>query len=154
MSDFMQAAISEASQNIEKNDGGPFGAVIVKNQKIISQAHNEVLKTNDPTAHAEINAIRKACASLGTYNLEGCEIYSTCEPCPMCLGAIMWAGISKIYFGADRNTAAKLGFNDEYIYDIVSGKSNNGKLSLIKTGETECSNMMLEWSKKEDKIIY
>lgn len=150
----MQIALSEAAAGFKNNEGGPFGAVIVKNNQIIAKSHNEVLQTNDPTAHAEVTAIRKACASLKTYSLENCEIYTTCEPCPMCLGAIMWAGISKIYYGADRKAAANLGFDDDYLYQVINGNTKADKLEMTRIDEDDCLKLMHEWSQKEDKVIY
>jgi tRNA(Arg) A34 adenosine deaminase TadA len=114
---FMKEAIRLAALNMQNGHGGPFGCVIVKDGKIIASAFNEVLKNNDPTAHAEIVAIRRACTSLDTYQLDGCEIYTSCEPCPMCLGAIYWSRPSKVYYAASRVDAAKAGFDDNHIYD-------------------------------------
>ena len=114
---FMSEAIRLASKNMENGHGGPFGCVVVKKGKIIASAFNEVLKTNDTTAHAEIVAIRKACLKLKTYQLDGCEIYTSCEPCPMCLGAIYWSRPSKVYYAASRIDAALAGFDDNHIYD-------------------------------------
>lgn len=114
---FMKEAIRLAAMNMQNGHGGPFGCVIVKDGKIISSAFNEVLKNNDPTAHAEIVAIRRACTSLNTYQLDGCEVYTSCEPCPMCLGAIYWSRPSKVYYAASRVDAAKAGFDDNHIYD-------------------------------------
>ena len=114
----MQVAIDEALKGIDANEGGPFGAVIVKDNKIISKAHNLVLKTNDPTAHAEINAIKEASSKLNSFDLSGCELYTTCEPCPMCLGAIFWARIDRVYFGATKLDAQKAGFDDNKIIEI------------------------------------
>ena len=114
---FMSEAIRLASKNMENGHGGPFGCVVVKKGKIIASAFNEVLKTNDPTAHAEIVAIRRACLKLKTYQLDGCEIYTSCEPCPMCLGAIYWSRPSKVYYAASRIDAALAGFDDNHIYD-------------------------------------
>ena len=114
---FMNEAIRLASINMENGHGGPFGCVVVRKGKIIASAFNEVLKTNDPTAHAEIVAIRRACLKLKTYQLDGCEIYTSCEPCPMCLGAIYWSRPSKVFYAASRIDAANAGFDDNHIYD-------------------------------------
>jgi guanine deaminase len=114
---FMTEAIRLAAMNMQNGHGGPFGCVIVKDGKIIASAFNEVLKNNDPTAHAEIVAIRRACIHLDTYQLDGCDIYTSCEPCPMCLGAIYWSRPSKVYYAASRVDAAKAGFDDNHIYD-------------------------------------
>lgn len=117
---FMEEAIRLAWLNMESGKGGPFGCVVVKNGEIIASAYNEVIMNNDPTAHAEIVAIRRACEKLNSYQLDGCEIYSSCEPCPMCLGAIYWSRPDKVYFGATREDAAKAGFDDHHIYQEVS----------------------------------
>ena len=118
MNKYMEISKDIALKGIEKGEGGPFGAIIVdKYGKIISRANNMVLKNNDPTAHAEIVAIRKACNKLKTYDLEGCILYTSCEPCPMCLSAIIWANIKEIYYGANREDAARIGFRDNDIYE-------------------------------------
>jgi len=113
---FMRQAIQLAVENI-KNGGGPFGAVIVKDGKVIATGVNRVTANNDPTAHAEVCAIRAACEALGTFTLEGCDIYSSCEPCPMCLGAIYWAHLDHLYYGANKHDAADAGFDDQFIYE-------------------------------------
>jgi len=113
--EFMRRAIALSAESV-KNGGGPFGAVIVRNGEIVSEASNSVTADNDPTAHAEVNAIRRAAAKLGTFNLDGCEIYTSCEPCPMCLGAIYWAHLSHIYYCNTRKDAADIGFDDDFIY--------------------------------------
>ncbi|MCL2711564.1 MAG: nucleoside deaminase, partial [Planctomycetaceae bacterium] len=118
MDSFMQIAVEAARKGMAAGMGGPFGAVVVRDGEVVAVAHNEVLGTNDPTAHAEIVAIRKATATLGRFDLSDCTLYSTCEPCPMCLSAIHWAGIRTLYFGADRHDAAGGGFDDEFIYQL------------------------------------
>ena len=122
---FMALAVNEAKKGVASNHGGPFGAVIVKDGYVIAADHNHVTSTNDPTAHAEVSCIRKACTKLGTWKLEGCEIYCSCEPCPMCFGAIYWAGISKIYYGCTSEDAAKVGFADKDIYLSIQGKAEH-----------------------------
>ena len=117
---FMREAIRLAVLNMESGHGGPFGCVIVKDGEIIASAFNEVLKNNDPTAHAEIVAIRRACVKLNTYQLEDCEVYSSCEPCPMCLGAIYWSRPAKVYYAASRQDAANAGFDDNHIYEELT----------------------------------
>lgn len=117
---FMDEAIRLAKMNMENGHGGPFGCVIVKDGEIIASAYNEVLTNNDPTAHAEIVAIRRACSKLNTHQLEGCEIYTSCEPCPMCLGAIYWTRPARVYFAASREDAAEAGFDDNHIYEELS----------------------------------
>ena len=117
---FMMEAIELAKKNLLNGEGGPFGAVVVKDDKIVGRGYNRVVSTNDPSAHAEVNAIRDACNNLNTFHLEGCEIYTSCEPCPMCLGTIYWSRITKIYYAADRNHAMTAGFDDSFIYDEIN----------------------------------
>ena len=123
MSQLMKVAIEEARRGFNRDDGGPFGAIIARDGELIAKAHNEVLKTNDPTAHAEILAIRKACSLLKSYDLSDFEIYSTSEPCPMCFSAIHWSRLKKLYFGTTRDDVSVIGFDDSLIYDILSGKA-------------------------------
>jgi len=152
MNRWMKIAYDEAKQGMLKNHGGPFGAVIIKDGKVVSFAHNEVLTTKDPTAHAEINTISKASRILDTYDLSDCILYTTCEPCPMCLGAILWARIPKVYYGATREDAAKGGFDDSEFYDVFENKKNTIDLKQI---DREKSNKLFEmWNKKEDSQIY
>ena len=134
--------------------GGPFGAVIVRNGEVIAVTHNEVLGTNDPTAHAEIVAIRRATAKLGRFDLSDCEIYSTCEPCPMCLFAIHWAGIRTLYFGADRHDAAGGGFDDEFIYRMMDGTADSPLLHPVIVDQKECADLFNEWNAKSDRVMY
>ncbi|MDT8337719.1 MAG: nucleoside deaminase [Sulfurimonas sp.] len=147
MNNFMLQAVKEALNGVEHNHGGPFGAVIVKNGKIISKAHNQVLKNSDPTAHAEINAIKKASKKLKTFDLSGCEIYTTCMPCPMCLGAIKWANIKIIYYGATSKDADAIGFRDQEFYE-------KEVLEFKNIDREECLEPFKVWSAKEDKILY
>ena len=142
----MKIAIEEVSIGMKLNDGGPFGAVIVRNNKVIARAHNEVLKTNDPTAHAEIVAIRKASARLKRFDLSDCEIYSSCEPCPMCFSAIHWAKMRMLYYGCTRNDAAKMGFDDKFIYDVIKGVSKKKQLTLTQINRKECLEQFREWT--------
>jgi guanine deaminase len=116
---FMQRAIQLAIENVRAGKGGPFAAVIVRDGKMVGEGANSVTTTNDPTAHAEVNAIRNACRALNTFILKGCQIYTSCEPCPMCLAAIYWARIDAIYFGSDSNDAARAGFDDSYFYEEI-----------------------------------
>ena len=149
----MQVAVHEAFKGIRKKHGGPFGAVIVRNRKIISKSHNLVLKTNDPTAHAEVNAIRKASKKLKKFDLSDCELYTSCEPCPMCLSAIYWARISKVYFGCTEKDAEELGFKDKLIHDVLKGKKS--KLIIMKQiGRKESLKPFLEFNGRKDKVIY
>ena len=154
MNEFMKLALDEAFKGMRSEDGGPFGAAIVKDGKIISLAHNEVIKTNDPTAHAEIVAIRKATKLLGRFDLSDCEIYSTCEPCPMCYSAIHWAKMKTLYVGANRYDAADIGFDDQYIYDVILGKATNEQVATHNIDHEECLAPFKEWAKKNDKVEY
>ena len=137
-----------------KEDGGPFGCVIVKNNEIISEGFNEVTNKNDPTAHAEIVAIRNACKKLNTFNLKGTQMFTSCEPCPMCLSAIYWSHIDKIYYGNNRKDAAKIGFDDSYIYDELSINLNKRKIPLEQINEKEAIKAFEEWEVKTDKTVY
>jgi len=150
----MKIAIKEAFIGMRKGRGGPFGAVIVRKGKIIAKAHNTVLKTNDPTAHAEINAIRKASKKLKRFDLSDCEIYSNCEPCPMCLAAINWARIKKLYYGCTRQDAHAIGFDDKIIYDEVKAFPKTKKLKVVRINNKEIKEPFLEWSQKKDKKKY
>ncbi len=155
MNRFMQLAIEEARKGFTSNHGGPFGAVIVKDGEImVSSAHNEVLGTNDPTAHAEVLAIRKACAILETHDLSDCEIYSTSEPCPMCFSAIHWSRLKKLHFGTTRNDVAGIGFDDSLIYDILSGKAQSVQTESINVDRDNCLELLKEWDVKPDKVLY
>jgi tRNA(Arg) A34 adenosine deaminase TadA len=137
-----------------KEDGGPFGCVIVKNNEIISEGFNEVTNMNDPTAHAEIVAIRNACNKLNTFNLKGTQMFTSCEPCPMCLSAIYWSHIDKIYYGNNRKDAAKIGFDDSYIYDELSLDLNKRKIPFEQINEKEAIKAFKEWEVKTDKTVY
>jgi len=154
MNEFMKLAIQEAIYGMEKNDGGPFGAVIVRNGEIISSAHNEVVKSNDPTAHAEIMALRKASSKLSKFDLSDCEIYSSCEPCPMCFAAIHWAKIKKLYYGSSRNDAANIDFDDKYIYDVIKGTAKKLQVKVIQINREESLEPFRKWKIKTDRIKY
>ena len=151
---FMKNAVEEAEKGVVSNNGGPFGAVIVKDDKIIASAHNEVLKTKDPTAHAEILAIRKASKVLGSFDFSGCSIYSTCEPCPMCLSAILWAKISRLYYGCTSKDAARIGFRDEHIYKHIKGLKKTKHLMIEQMQKEVCCEVFNTWENKKDKSIY
>lgn len=150
----METAVEEALKGVRRNDGGPFGAVIVKNGNILAKAHNRVLKTNDPTAHAEILAVRKASKILGSFDLSGCEIYSTCEPCPMCMASILWARIKILYYGCTRHDAENIGFDDRRFYAVIDIKDAPHLLKKIQAGREECLVPFREWQKKQDRTIY
>ena len=151
--DFMKKAIVLSIQNI-KDNGGPFGCVIVKDNNIIAEGVNRVTFNNDPTAHAEIVAIRNACNELNTFNLEGCELYSSCEPCPMCLSAIYWSHIDKVYFGNSREDAAKIQFDDKFIYDELSLKMTERKIPISQISRDEAIKAFNLWENEENKIKY
>ena len=149
----MKRAI-ELSENSANSPGGPFGSVIVKDEKIIAEASNEVTFTNDPTAHAEIVAIRKACKNLNTFNLSGCDIYTSCEPCPMCLSAIYWSRINNIYYANTREDAKKINFDDSMIYSEFSKKIEDRKIPIKQMLRDEALKAFEIWDKKKDKIEY
>ena len=151
---FMREAIRLSMENVQSGKGGPFGAVIVKNGKIIATAVNEVTKSNDPTAHAEIIAIRNACEKLDSFQLDDCEIYCSCEPCPMCLGAIYWARPNAIYFGNSKEDAAEINFDDNFIYDELDISLNERKLPTIQLLRNEAQSAFIQWQKSEEKIAY
>ena len=150
----MKLAVKEAFNGMRTGDGGPFGAVIIKDDEVIAVGHNEVIKTNDPTAHAEIVAIRKATAKLGRFDLSDCEIYSSCEPCPMCFAAIHWAKMKKLYYGATRLDAADIDFDDQYIYDVINKKATREQVTIEPIDREECLEPFKEWSRKIDKVQY
>jgi len=152
--EFMEEAIKEASKGMRENDGGPFGAVIVKDGEIIASSHNEVVSSFDPTAHAEVLAIRRASKKLGRFDLSDCEIYSTCEPCPMCFAAIHWAKIKTLYYGCTKLDAADIGFDDKFIYDVIKGETQEKKVFAYPFQRDACLNLFDEWKKKEDKTEY
>ena len=149
----MKGAIELSVENIDKG-GGPFGSVIVKNNKIIAEGANKVTSTNDPTAHGEIVAIREACKKLNNFNLNGSELYSSCEPCPMCLSAIYWARISKIYFANSREDAQKIDFDDSVIYSEFNKNISERKIPMIQIMRDEALKAFELWDKKTDKVKY
>ena len=151
--ELMRKAI-ELSINSVRNGGGPFGAVIAREGDIIAEGSNGVTIYNDPTAHAEVTAIRKACEKLGTFDLKGCEIYTSCEPCPMCLGAIYWAHLDKIYYANDRKDAAEIGFDDDFIYQEIEVKPQYRKKPSEILMREEGLEAFRIWNKKTDKIEY
>jgi guanine deaminase len=150
---FMLIAI-ELSLNSVKNKGGPFGAVIVKDGKFVAKTSNSVTLSNDPTAHAEINAIRAACSALKTFDLSGCTIYTSCEPCPMCLGAIYWARIDKIFYANNRIDAKNIGFDDSFIYDELAKPMSERSIPTMQIMHNEAIKAFEAWKQKTDKIEY
>lgn len=151
---FMREAIRLSLKNVQSGKGGPFAAIVVRNGKIIARGTNTVTTTNDPTAHAEIVALREACKKLKSFQLEGCEIYTSCEPCPMCLGAIYWARPSKVYFGNTKQDAAKIGFDDSFIYRELPKPLDKRKIPMIPLLREEALEAFREWRRKADKIKY
>jgi tRNA(Arg) A34 adenosine deaminase TadA len=152
--EFMNEAIRLSYEGVTHNDGGPFGCVIVKDDVIIARGNNKVTSTNDPTAHAEIVAIREACKNLNSFQLTGCEIYTSCEPCPMCLGAIYWVRPSKIFYANTREDAAQIGFDDSLIYHELTIEIQNRKIPMIHLGREKALASFELWQQKEDKISY
>lgn len=151
--EIMRKAFRLAEESV-KRGGGPFGAVIARHGEVIAEASNSVTIDHDPTAHAEVNAIRKAAAKLGTFDLSGCEIYSSCEPCPMCLGAIYWAHLDKIYYGNDRKDAARIGFDDDFIYQELSldPRDRHKRMEVLLPEEAKKAFRM--WEESDDKTAY
>lgn len=150
---FMREAVRLSKESVE-NGGGPFGAVIVKDGKIVAGSSNSVTIDNDPTAHAEVSCIRKACKALGTFDLSGCDIYTSCEPCPMCLGAIYWAHLDRIFYANDRKDAGAIGFDDDFIYDEMAKPFGMRRTPLIPLLRDEGIKVFRLWSEKEDKTEY
>jgi tRNA(Arg) A34 adenosine deaminase TadA len=151
---FMQKAINLAEENVKTGKGGPFGAVIVKDGRIIATSSNQVTSLNDPTAHAEIMVIRKACSRLERFQLKDCELYTSCEPCPMCLGAIYWTRFTRVYYASSREDAAKAGFDDSFIYQQVELPIDKRSLKMIQVMHDQASKPFDEWARKISKIKY
>ena len=155
MNEFMKIAKDLSEDNLKTKAGGPFGACIVKDGKIIGKGSNQVIKNNDPTAHAEIIAIREACKNINSYDLSGCQLYTSCYPCPMCLSAIIWSNIKEVYYGNTKEDAANIGFRDDYIYEFI--KNNNTDsfvLNLECINRDETIKVFEEYNKDTDKQIY
>lgn len=151
---FMQEAIKLSAQGMGNNEGGPFGAVVVKDGKVVGRGNNKVTMLNDPTAHAEVTAIRDACNNLGTYQLDGCVIYTSCEPCPMCLGAIYWARPDAVYYANHRKDAADIGFDDDFIYTEINVSLDDRKIPMIPLLRDEALQVFNAWKEKDDKTLY
>lgn len=154
MDKYMAKAIEEARLGIINEEGGPFGAVIVREGKVISRGHNKVVSSHDPTAHAEIVAIRAASKLLERFDLSDCVLYTTCEPCPMCLAAALWAKITTIYYGADRKDAAEIGFEDDELYEIVSGNIKNSTLKIEQLDRTDCLDVFKLYENDPNRVPY
>jgi guanine deaminase len=151
---FMMEAIALSNKAVDNNEGGPFGCIVVKNNEIIGKGNNRVIADNDPTAHAEIVAIRDACRHLNYFQLDGCEIYSSCEPCPMCLGAIYWARPQVIYFANTREDATSIGFDDSMIYEEMGIDRENRRIPLLNLGREDALKVFERWADKKDKSLY
>ncbi|MDT0553424.1 nucleoside deaminase [Urechidicola vernalis] len=151
---FMKRAIALAQEGMNSNAGGPFGAVVVKNGEIIAEGFNKVTSTNDPTAHAEVTAIRAACDKLGSFQLDDCIIYTSCEPCPMCLGAIYWARPKAVFYGCDKVDAAKIDFDDQFIYEELDKKIGDRRIKFVQILQSEAIEIFNEWDAKEGKTEY
>ena len=151
---FMQAAIELSLKGVASNQGGPFGCVVVRGDEIVGRGHNKVTSSNDPTAHAEVVAIRDACQNLKTFQLDDCEIYTSCEPCPMCMGAIYWARPIKVYFANTRQDAAEIGFDDSMIYDELTADHGSRKIPIIPLLRKEALKVFEQWQQKPDKVEY
>lgn len=150
----MARAIQLAIDNVRSGDGGPFAALVVKDDRIVAEGANRVTSANDPTAHAEINAIRAACHVLGSFQLKGCEIYTTCEPCPMCLGAIYWARLDRVYFGGLASDAAAAGFDDAFVYQQLALNTEQRTLPFVPLMREEALACFRAWREKPDRINY
>jgi guanine deaminase len=151
---FMRRAIALSREKMEAGNGGPFGAVVVREGRIIAEGWNQVTSTFDPTAHAEITAIRHACLALAQFSLAGCEIYTSCEPCPMCLAAIYWARLDRIYYANSRQDAARIGFDDELLYREVALPVEQRSVTMTRLLEAEAHAVFESWEKKPDKVRY
>lgn len=151
---FMRRAIALAEVGMNSNEGGPFGAVVVKDDIIIGEGNNAVTSTNDPTAHAEVVAIRNACKNLNSFQLENCIIYTSCEPCPMCLGAIYWARPKKVFYACDKNDAAEIDFDDQFIYTELEQAIGERSIPFVRLLKEEGKIVFNKWAKKGDKTEY
>jgi len=150
----MTRAIELAKMGVDMNLGGPFGCVVVKDDIIIGEGNNRVTSTNDPTAHAEIVAIREACKALGAFQLDGCTVYTSCEPCPMCLGAIYWARPERVFYACTREDAANIGFDDDFIYEELEKANDQREMVLMNLMRDEALEVFNNWSSKTDKVEY
>ena len=152
--EFMRHAVRLSAERMREGAGGPLGAVIVKDGKVIAEGWNKVTSSNDPTAHAEVVAIRQACEAVNSFSLEGCEIYASCEPCPMCLAAIYWARIDRIFFANTRQEAAAIGFDDEFLYDEIPKTIEERSIPTEHIALAEAKAVFAEWQQKPDKVRY
>jgi len=151
---WISLAVQESFDGMNQGHGGPFGAVVVKNGELVSKGHNCVIKNNDPTAHAEVQVIREACLKLNSFQLTDCVIYTSCEPCPMCMGAIYWARPKAVYYANTKKDAASIGFDDQFIYEELAVDLQHRKLSLIHINHPDAIKAFQEWQSKNDKSLY
>jgi guanine deaminase len=152
--EFLQQAIDLAVENAKSGQGGPYGAIVVKDNQLIAASGNKVTSTIDPTAHAEVMAIRLACKKLNDFQLQGCILYSSCEPCPMCLGAIYWARLAKVYFACSRHDAAAANFDDSFIYDEISVLPHQRSIAMLHLSLPDAMQPFNIWAEKSDKVLY
>ena len=152
--EFMRRAVALSAEKMRAGHGGPFGAIVVKEGRVVAEGYNRVTSSNDPTAHAEVVAIREACKALGRFSLEGCELYTSCEPCPMCLGAIYWARFDRVYYANTRKDAAAIGFDDDHIYGEFAKPMATRCLPFVHMPLGEAAQVFKEWMAKSDKIPY
>ena len=152
--EFMRRAVRLSAERMRKGDGGPFGAIIVNDGKVIAEGWNRVTSTNDPTAHAEVTAIRRACQALGTFSLKGCEIFTSCEPCPMCLGAVYWARLDAVYFAATRHDAARAGFDDARLYHEIALPVAERALPMTRLALPDALAAFDAWAARSDRVPY
>jgi len=152
--DWLNQAVALSREGMERNDGGPFGAVVVADNSVVATGNNRVTSTNDPTAHAEVVAIREACAKLGRFDLRGAVLYTSCEPCPMCLAAAYWARVDRIVYANTREAAAAIGFDDALIYDEIPLEPAQRKLSMTHLPSADASAVFSQWQQKEDRVDY
>lgn len=153
-SKFITEAVELSRNGMNNNEGGPFGAIIVKDGKVVGKGNNRVTSSNDPTAHAEVVAIRDACKNLNSFQLDDCILYTSCEPCPMCLGAIYWARPSKVFYANTREDAAAIGFDDDFIYEEINVSMDDRKIPFEQLGREEALQVFKEWQSKVDKLEY
>lgn len=150
----MEHAVRLSAKGMKSGDGGPFGAIVVRGDEIVGEGWNQVLCNNDPTAHAEVMAIRNACASLNTFQLNGCEIFTSCEPCPMCLGAIYWARPDRVYYANTKEDAAAIAFDDSFIYDEIGKPHEEKRIPLIHIPSPDAISVFEDWNSKENRTLY
>lgn len=152
--EYLRQAIGLAQLGMDRDEGGPFGAVVVKDGEVIGRGNNKVTSSNDPTAHAEVVAMRDACRSLGSFQLEGCTLYTSCEPCPMCFGAIYWARPDAVYYACDKHDASQVGFDDQFIYDEIAKPESDRSIDFVRLNLDEGAMVFNNWATKENKVHY